>query len=437
MANFRKTSIIFFFLIIGPLQLPAQNYWAGFNSINYDGDYFYAVADQMFEIVKINKEGKVIDKFGRRGKGPAEFGSDDLKILVKDDLLYVLDSRFFNLTILNKHEFDLIENKKLSKPVSDIINVGDNIYGLVTDFEDNNPFETGTVVKAARKIDSLEFPKANLFKYQDQNPINPFYDNQRVYSRDGKTIITMSGKNSFFFFNGKTIDQINIPFIEPQALGQEISGNTQVIETEQAKVFWKEKKLPKYQLVKSAFLYNDMAYFHVKSIQSGNLLISYNLDNKTFKKIGTLSQGTMIAVDGDTVFTIVDGDVIKNSMGQIAECSQESITFYLSNNAFEEQCSMCTSSFYEWYDFANESNIPVKIILEDDSWFGSKRVDTEIIEKLIQWNVWGEIEYKKDCKECFDGSLKSQIINDKKAKEYVTFPAPIEKLKNNLRCLTN
>jgi hypothetical protein len=52
---------------------------------------------------------------------------------------------------------------------------------------------------------------------------------------------------------------------------------------------------------------------------------------------------------------------------------------------------ICSESFYGWIDYAEDNYIPVKIVIEDDSWFGNNEVDIEIINHLKQNNIWGAV----------------------------------------------
>jgi hypothetical protein len=156
--------ILKFFLTIScfwfiPFQLPAQDYWAGFSEVQYDGKNFYAVANQLYQVVKLDKSGEVLATFGKRGRGPREFMGDKLELLLVDSLLYILDDRAMHITTLDKKKFKSIDRKTIEKPSSELILYRENLYGYVTDFEESNPFKTGKQVNAFREINKLKDPK--------------------------------------------------------------------------------------------------------------------------------------------------------------------------------------------------------------------------------------------------------------------------------------
>ena len=421
----------FLCLCLFPFQLPAQEYWAGINELEFDGEHFYGVAERLYQIVKIESEGNVLRTFGKRGKGPKEFTSQNLKLSLGDSLLYVLDGRGMFITTLRKDSLTYVSKKFIGKPSSEIIFFKNKLYGYVTDFEENNPFETGVEIDAFRLIGELKDIESTLFKIQDPEPINPFYDAEIILANQHLVLVAREGKSRFLVFNGDSLYERQIPIIEKTALGERIKGETVALERPEAKVFWKKKIMPKYKLLRSAYLSGHTIYFQVHSYKVGNALISYNSSTDRFKNIGTLSNGQLIALKGDTLFAVDNNKLDILSLSSVTACADEELNFYFSSDAFEERCSSCSSSYFEWYDYAFQNNIPINLILEDNSWFGKEIIDAKTVTVLQQWGVWGKVKYKDDCEKCFDSPIIARISNN----EFYTFPEPLATLKQNISCI--
>jgi len=431
MRNITSAVCLFILFNLIALQLPAQNYWAGFNEVQYDGKHFYAVANQLYQIVKLNKKGKVIDKFGSRGKGPAEFSSEKLKLLLRGDHLIVLDGKGFTLTILDKKTFELVRRNVLKKPPSGLISFDRKLYGYVNVVQEMDSLNKE--VKAFRPFGDLKDSASNLFKIKIKNPYNPFYDSELITSGNEGVVVAREGKSEFIFFSDSLVRR-QIPFIENVAAGKKITRDTQFLQRPGMKIFWKKKIMPKYELIKALSLDSGNVYFQVHSYKIGNALIRYNLSEDRFDRIGGLSQGRLIAVSGDTVYTLNDNKIKRTTIPRIRSCSENEIIFYLSADAFGEQCTSCSDSFFDWYSYAKHHNIPVKLVLEDDSWFGKKGIEDIPLEKIKQWNLWGTIKYQKECRNCFDSFIKVRIKTSTKSSKVYAFPKNISVLKNRIDC---
>ncbi|GAA5521081.1 hypothetical protein LQ318_05010 [Aliifodinibius salicampi] len=419
-------------LSINPLQ--AQDYWR-FSNVQYDGEYFYAVADDHYQVVKLDKDGNVLASFGQKGRGPGEFLTDGLDLALIDTALYVLDNRALHITTLDKTTFLSIERKKLKKSASHIINYSGIPYGFVMDFEETNPFETGVMIEAFRPVDKLEDPGASLFNIRDESPMNPFYDSEAIYASGDFILITREGINRFVLFNGDSLYKRRIPGVEELALGREITKNTNSLERPIAKIFWKEKIMPEYILITSAYLEDHMLYVQVHSYKLGDVLISYNIQTDRFRERGALSNGELLAVDGDTVYTMDGTDIQTTLLSDIGSCRDEMVSFYFGQGVFEEDCTRCQESLLKWYDYARENNIPIQLVLEDDSWFGAKEVNAQTLGNIKAWDLWGAVSYKKGCDDCFETSISARISSDHKTSEFYSLPAPLPSFKEELQCM--
>ncbi|GEM_PF-1856622 len=418
--------------VLIPFQLPAQEYWAGFDNVQYDGQYFYAVADKLFQVVKIDKSGKVIKKFGKRGKGPREFSTENLELLLTDSLLYVLDDKAMTITKIDKKTFDNRGRTIIQKPASKIISYDHKLYGYVTDFEESNPVETGKQVNVFRPIDQLQEPETSLFRIEDPNPINPFYDAEIVESSNNTVVIAREGKSTLTIFHSDSMYLRKVPFIEKHSLGEKIEGDTEYLERPMMKVVWKKKIMPEYMLIKSLSIDEEHIYIQVYSYKLGESLIRYDIQKDAFEHLGALTQGKLAAVARDTVYTLDNLDTKNTTINSITSCSGDQVSFYFNSDVFKESCTTCTDSFFNWYNYLSKHNIPVAINLEDDSWFGEKEIDSQTLNNLSQWNIWGEIGFKDECKGCFDTSISAQIYSSDK---YYSFPEPISTLKKRLQCI--
>lgn len=426
--------LLFMCLSIRACPLQAQDYWS-YSSVQYDGEYFYAVADGHYQVVKLDKEGNVLESFGKEGQGPGEFSTDRLELTLIDSVLFVLDNRGLHITLLDKRTFLSKERLPLKKPTSRIINFRGILYGYVTDFEEANPFETGIMVDAFRPVDQLEDPGATLVDIQDDTPINPFYDYEIIYGAGNTVFITREGRSDLTLFNGDSLYTRHIPGVEARALGAEIEGDTNSIENPIAKNLWKEKIMLQYFLITSAYSDDGTIFIQVHSYQSGDALFAYDVQTDTFTKVGALSNGELIAVGGDTVYTMNETEIERTSLSGIRSCGDEAVSFYFSNEAFDEGCDRCKESLLEWYGYARSNNIPVQIVLEDDSWFGKKEVGVQTINELEQWDLWGAIGYQKDCDGCFDSQLSARVRSGHKTSEYYSFPTPLSLLKEESHCV--
>lgn len=426
--------LLFICLSIHVCPLRAQDYWS-YSSVQYDGEYFYAVADDLYQVVKTDKAGNVLQTFGNEGQGPGEFSTDKLGLALIDSVLYVLDNRGLHITLLDKRTFLSTERLPLKKPASRIINFRGILYGYVKDFEETNPFETGIMVDAFRPVDQLEDPGATLVNIRDDTPMNPFYDSEMIYAADNTVLIAREGRSDLTLFNGDSLYTRRIPGVEARALGAEIEGNTNSIENPIAKNLWKEKIMPQYMLITSAYPDGNTLYIQVHSYQSGDVLFVYNVQTDTFTKAGSLTNGKLIAVSGDTVYTLNETEIIRTSLSGIRSCRDEAVSFYFSNEVFDEGCDRCNESLLEWYGYARSNNIPVRIVLEDDSWFGKKEVGVQTLDHLKQWDLWGAIGYQKNCDGCFDSLLSARVTSGQETSEYYTFPAPLPSFKKELHCI--
>jgi hypothetical protein len=422
-------SIIFISI---PFQSPAQNYWAGFNNIEYDGKYFYGVADNLYQVVKFNKKGVVVEEFGNRGKGPKEFSTDRLQILLSDSLLYVLDDKAMTITKINKNTFNNLGRITIKKPASGIITYDHILYGYVTDFEESNPLETGEQVNVFRPFDQLNNPEASLFRVKDSNPINPFYDAEIIEATNNSVVIAREGRNRLTIFNNDSLYQRTIPFIEKRSLGEKMEGNTEYLERPMMKVVWKKKIMPEYVLIKALHINDQHIYIQTQSYKLGESLIQYDIKQDKFEHLGSLKKGKLAAVNNDTVYTLYDANIGHTTVNTIQECSSNEIEFYFNSDVFKESCTTCTDSFYKWYDYLNEQNIPVVINFEDDSWFGKREIDSQTLNSLSQWDIWGKIGFKDECNGCFDSSISAKTPSSNK---YYSFPEPISTLKESLQCI--
>ncbi|NGP90093.1 hypothetical protein [Fodinibius halophilus] len=91
------------------------------------GDNFFAYAKNRHEVIKINKEGEITARTGRRGKGPGEFAGGPVKMTFVGDTLYVFDGLNKSLTSFNE-ELDLIETRYLKKQLMDLLSFEGNLY---------------------------------------------------------------------------------------------------------------------------------------------------------------------------------------------------------------------------------------------------------------------------------------------------------------------
>jgi len=433
MKNCQNIIFLFFILFLIPFQLPAQEYWAGFSNVKYDGENFYAVANQLYQVVKLDKQGSVIDKFGRRGEGPSEFSSDDLKLVLDDTLLYILDTRGFRITLLDKKSFKPVDRKKVDESMTNLIFQKQKLYGSVLNLRETEIEKIE--IRSFRKINSLDNKDTSLFKIKNEKPINPFYDSELVFSNNDNVLIAREGKSDFTVFNDDSLYQKRIPYIEALALGQKITGDVNFLKRPGMDIFWKKKIMPEYMLIKSGYLDEQKMYFQVHSYKEGNALLVYDIAKDRFSKIGSLSNGKLLAVDDSTVFTMDGTNVHKTSISKIQSCSNSNVTFYLGEGALNEQCSTCRDSFFKWYNYLQKNNIPIRIVLEDNSWFGEHEVSAETMGVLKQWNLWGEIRYNQDCENCFESSLSAVINGGDKTEEIHSFPASISVLKEKLYCV--
>lgn len=405
MISIKATFALLLSLLI-TFPSPAQDYWAGFSSVKFDGDYFYAVANELFQIVKLNKEGEVIEKLGSRGRGPNEFTNPELELELIGEILYVLDGRGMTLTSLNKNNFSVLSKRVLTKPVSYIINYNGELYGEVLNFEENNPFETGFSEFDFRPISYLDNPDSALFTYSVPDVINPFYDSKIIESDGKRIIVGFEGRYDVLIFSGKKVVWKKIYDIEPRAIGKKINGQTDMIETPEARVFWKEQILPIYNLVKSIRFFDKNIYFQIQSYKEGSSIIVYNMTDEKFYKFANIdSKRKLVAVDTNTTY-LFNGPILhsKNTKTLI-KCSSETATIYLSDTSLSSSCAICKDNFLKWYDGAVNSNIDINFVVEDDSWFGSKKIDSELLTFFSQWNIWGKINYSKECNECDKNSI--------------------------------
>lgn len=189
---------------------------------------------------------------------------------------------------------------------------------------------------------------------------------------------------------------------------------------------------PRYVLVRSAFVDANTIYFHVQSHKTGKALISYDILNREFNLIGSLHQGRMMGINTETVFTFYDNEVKANSLSDIRSCSENPISIYLNDDIFDEECVECKSSLLEWFEFAQTHHIPVKLFLEDTSWFGKKEVTAESVHNIQDWDMWGEISYTKECTNCFESEISIQISDSDKI---IRLPTPISTAQNHFSCL--
>ncbi|MCW9708196.1 hypothetical protein [Fodinibius salsisoli] len=132
----------------------------------------------------------------------------------------------------------------------------------------------------------------------------------------------------------------------------------------------------------------------------------------------------------------MDGaDIIRNALSDIGSCKDEEVTFYFTEGVFDEKCTQCQESLMKWYDYARENNIPIQLVLEDDSWLGEKEIEPQTLSNIKEWDLWGALSYRKGCDGCFNAPVSARIRSRDKTSEVYPLPAPLSLFKEELQCV--
>lgn len=102
-------------LLLIPLLSSAQEFPTGLSEFQYDGQHFYAVANNERRIVKLDQPGKLVHTFGNSGRGPGEFQDEYLKYVLHDSLLYIADGLAQKVVVIDKHTFELRDEITVKK----------------------------------------------------------------------------------------------------------------------------------------------------------------------------------------------------------------------------------------------------------------------------------------------------------------------------------
>jgi len=416
-------------LLVSPSLVNAQEFSAGLNDFQFDGKYFFAVANAEYRVIKLNAEGDLVQSFGKRGRGPGEFQDEYLKYVLNDSLLYITDRIAQKIVVIDKYSFEFRDEIFVNKNISELILHKNKVYGVFLNYEKFSTFDDDYRVISVRPLKKLQSEKSTLFEFKESYEINPLYDQFIFTSSNSYTIITSPLKNKFYLFDGNSLKSIKIPFIEEFSLGNLRNDRTVPPNLRHQFV---ENLSPAYVLIRSALIDGNFIYFHIQSFKNGNALISYDVTKREFMLIGTLQLGTIMGMQNETVFTFYEDEVIANFLTDIRSCSEESLSIFVSDDASKKDCHECNSSLNEWLEFANTNYIPIKIFIEDTSWFGKKNITANSIHKIQDWGIWGEINYTKECSICFESEISVQLPD---SESFIPLPASLSNTKKHFSCL--
>lgn len=424
-----KQFISILILLLIPFVSVSQGISGELSLFQFDDNNFFAVANSEHRVVKLDADGDLVQSFGKRGRGPGEFQDEYLKYVLNDSLLFISDGIAQKIVVIDKDSFELRDEIMVKKNVSNLILHQNEVYGIFFNYEKFPTFDSDFKVISVRPLNKLQNEKATLFELKEPYEINPLYDQFRYSSSDNFSVIISPFKNKFYLFDGNTLELINIPFIEDYSIGN--LRNDHTVPPNLRHQFVKNLS-PAYVLIRSAFIDGSIIYFHVQSFKNGNALIYYDVNKSEFMLIGTLQLGTIMGIHNETVFTFYKGEVIANSLADIRSCSEESISIFLSDDALKKNCHECSSSLNEWLEFASTNYIPIKIFIEDTSWFGKKNVTANSIHKVQELGIWGEINYTKECSTCFESEISVQLPDSEKL---VPLPASLPNAQKHFSCL--
>jgi hypothetical protein len=416
-------------LLLIPFVSSSQGISTELSLFQFDDKNFFAVANAEYRVVKLDADGDLVQSFGKRGRGPGEFQDEYLNYVLNDSLLYITDGIAQKIVVIDKDSFELRDEIMVKKNVSNLILHQDEVYGIFFNYDKFSTFDSDYKVISVRPLNKLQNKKATLFEIKEPYEINPLYDQFRYSFSDYYSVIISPFKNKFYLFDGNTLESINIPFIEEFSLGDLRNDHTVPPNLRHQFV---ENLSPAYVLIRSTFIDGNIIYFHVQSFKNGNALISYDVTKREFMLIGTLRLGKIMGIHNETVFTFYKGEVIANSLADIRSCSEKSLSIFLSADASKKDCHECSSSLNEWFEFANTNYIPVKIFIEDTSWFGKMNVTANSIQKIQDWGIWGEINYTKECNTCFESEISVQLPDSEKL---IPLPASLPIAQKHFSCL--
>lgn len=416
-------------LLVSPSLVNAQEFSAGLSDFQFDGEHFYALANKEYRVVKLDPKGKFLKSFGSRGRGPGEIQDEYPEYIQNDSLLYILDRLSQKVVIIDKYSFEFRDEIFVNKNISELIIHQNKVYGIFLNYEKFSTFDDDYRVISVRPLKKLQSEKSTLFEFKESYEINPLYDQFSFTSSNSYTIITSPLKNKFYLFDGNSLKSFKIPFIEEFSIGDLRNNHTVPPNLRHQFV---ENLSPAYVLVRSTLIDGNVIYFHVRSFKNGNALISFDVTKKEFILIGTFQLGTIMGMQNETVFTFYKDEVIENSLADIRNCSEQPLSIFLSDAAEKKDCHECNSSLNEWLEFANTNYIPVKIFIEDTSWFGKKNVTAKTIHKIQDWGIWGEINYTKECSICFESEISVQLPD---SESYIPLPVSLSNAQKHFSCL--
>ena len=396
----------------------------GYSEIQYDGTHFYAVADMQYRVVKLDREGTVVDQFGNKGSGPGEFKIPNVKLLLVDGRLYMLDNMASKLIEVDTGSFDLIQETYLSGRVLGMVAVDGKINVIYTDMARANPFTSGNVTRFVSPLDGKDIVKESGYSYT-LDPISPPYYIEEQ-ATNGSVSISYRINHGSFFIMSETIENVSIPDIEEHSVGFELD-KQKLSKMGMAGKLFREAISPSYQLIKSAYLTEQFVYFHLHSYKQGSSIVRMDLDNKTFERVGSLYNEELIAVDEERIYTLDGNSTHSVRLAQIKHAGQYQITFYLADEFLESDCDECLDGLRAWYDLAAHNHFDIELVFQENGWFAEAKPKPAHLQKLDRMNIWGAMRFEDSCDECFKAPVSVELL-PKEGSPIIQLPAPTDPL---------
>jgi|GEM_PF-5901798 len=384
--------------------------------ILHDG-YFYAVAKNRYEIVKLDRKGNTLTTSGRRGRGPGEFSTAQIQMTFTGDTLCVYDGIAKRLTYFDE-DLNIVKEQFPKENIVYLISYKKELFGVISVLqipENENDEKLG--IKTLQeiglnrhyKIAPVGAPQNVLASYHFKS-VNPVFSLQKVRSNGKICSIFFPYQNKFRIYYKDRLRTFSLQSLEPLALGKKMD-----VKSEALYPYKDYPYFPVYKLVENVLLPDDHSLnVQVQSYKQGEQLLFYDLDEDEITQTIPSPEGTLIGRDRNYFYFYHNREIKKYTLTELKQCAYPPITFYIST--FGEQCYFCKQQFFKLYGVIRDYNIPYHFVVKDPNWISAPGEDNyrEVVNAMYQWHVWGAVRFTDDCDDCFEGDINMRIGLDGK-----------------------